>query len=81
MNSRFLTEFEVSERTQISLATLRRWRLENRGPKYHKFGSLVRYGEEELTRWEQFQPSGGEDAAERMKPKSVRSSVLLRKSG
>jgi predicted DNA-binding transcriptional regulator AlpA len=81
MNSRFLTEFEVSERTQISLATLRRWRLENRGPKYHKFGSLVRYGEEELTRWEQVQPSGGEDATERIKPRSVRSSVLIRKSG
>jgi len=81
MSARFLTECEVSERTHISLATLRRWRLENRGPKYYKFGSLVRYSEEELTRWEQAQPSGGEDAAERIKPKSVRSSVLLRKSG
>ena len=68
MNSRFLTEFEVSVRTQISLAMLRRWRLENRGPKYHKFGSLVRCGEEGLTRWEQVQPSGGEDATERIKP-------------
>jgi len=81
MSARFLTECEVSERTHISLATLRRWRLENRGPKYYKFGSLVRYSEEELTRWEQAQPSSGEDAAERIKPKSVRSSVLLRKSG
>ena len=39
---------QVSERTRISLATLRRWRLENKGPKYHKFGSLVRYDEDEL---------------------------------
>jgi len=81
MSTRFLTECEVSERTHISLATLRRWRLENRGPKYHKFGSLVRYGEEELTLWEEAQPIGGEGAAERMKPKSVRSNMLLRKSG
>lgn len=81
MNVRFLTECEVSDRTHISLATLRRWRLENRGPKFYKFGSLVRYGEEELTRWEQAQPSGGEDAVERIKPKSVRSNMLLRKSG
>ena len=81
MNARFLTECEVSERTHISLATLRRWRLENRGPKYFKFGSLVRYGEEELTRWAQAQPAGGEDAAERIRPKSVRSNGLLRKSG
>ena len=71
MSSRFLTECEVSERTQISLATLRRWRLENRGPKYHKFGSLVRYGEEELTRWEQTQPTGGESANE-SNPSEVR---------
>lgn len=81
MNSRFLTECEVSERTQISLATLRRWRLENRGPKYHKFGSLVRYGEEELSRWEQTQPTGGENASQSIPVKSVRSSMLLRKSG
>jgi len=81
MSSRFLTECEVSERTQISLATLRRWRLENRGPKYHKFGSLVRYGEEELTRWEQTQPTGGESANDPIQVKSVRSNILLRKSG
>jgi predicted DNA-binding transcriptional regulator AlpA len=81
MNSRFLTESEVSERTQISLATLRRWRLEDRGPKYHKFGSLVRYGEEELTRWEQTQPTGGENPIQSIPVKSVRSNMLLRKSG
>src|SRR3954466_14389667 len=79
--SAILTECEVSERTQISLATLRRWRLENRGPKYHKFGSLVRYGEEELTRWEQTQPTGGESANDPIQVKSVRSGILLRKSG
>ena len=81
MNSRFLTESEVSERTQISLATLRRWRLEHRGPKYHKFGALVRYGEEELTRWEQSQPTGGENPTQSIPVKSVRSNMLLRKSG
>jgi predicted DNA-binding transcriptional regulator AlpA len=80
MNSRFLTECEVSERTQISLATLRRWRLENRGPKY-RFGSLVRYGEDELSRWEQTQPTGGENVSESIPVRSVRSNILLRKSG
>ncbi len=81
MTARFLTECEVSERTHISLATLRRWRLENRGPKYYKFGSLVRYDEAELTCWERTQPSGGEDVAEPIKPQAVRSNILLRKSG
>ncbi|MHB1938786.1 MAG: helix-turn-helix transcriptional regulator [Acidobacteriaceae bacterium] len=79
MDARFLTESEVAERTHISLATLRRWRLENRGPKYYKFGSLVRYAEEELVRWEKAQPCGGDTA--RIRPNTVKGSPLLRKSG
>lgn len=62
MSTRFLTELDVAERTQISLGTLRRWRLENKGPRFHKFGSLVRYDEEDLTAWEQAQPAGGTEA-------------------
>lgn len=48
MNAQYLTETEVAEPTRICLATLRRWCLENRGPKYHKFGSLVRCDLDEL---------------------------------
>jgi|GEM_PF-630296 excisionase family DNA binding protein len=59
MNEVYLTELEVSEKTKISLATLRRWRLENRGPRYRKFGSLVRYNEDDLSDWMEAQPSGG----------------------
>ena len=81
MTERYLTETQVAERTSISLKTLRRWRLENRGPKYSKFGSLVRYGVEELIQWEQAQPSGGEVATERFMPKPARSNELLRRSG
>ena len=73
MSTQFLTEVEVAQRTHISLATLRRWRLENRGPIFRKFGSLVRYAEEELARWEQAQPSGGENIAGRFMPQPVRS--------
>jgi predicted DNA-binding transcriptional regulator AlpA len=73
MSTQFLTEVEVAQRTHISLATLRRWRLENRGPIFRKFGSLVRYAEEELARWEQAQPSGGENIAERFMPQPARS--------
>jgi predicted DNA-binding transcriptional regulator AlpA len=81
MNERFLNELQVSERTRISLATLRRWRLENRGPKYHKFGSLVRYDEEELNQWEQAQPSGGDDPGQRVAPQSERGAVRLKRFG
>jgi len=81
MNAQFLTEIEVAERTHISLATLRRWRLEKRGPKFYKFGSLVRYDKQELAQWEQAQPSGGEVGTERFMPKPVRNNELLRRSG
>ena len=80
MSTQFLTEVEVAQRTHISLATLRRWRLENRGPIFRKFGSLVRYAEEELARWEQAQPSGGENIAERFMPQPVRSIETVGKS-
>jgi excisionase family DNA binding protein len=81
MSAQYLNEIEVAERTHISLATLRRWRLENRGPRFYKFGSLVRYDKEELTQWEQSQPTGGEDTTERFMPKPIRSKELLRRSG
>ena len=80
MNAKFLTENEVSERTQISLATLRRWRLENRGPLYRKFGSLVRYAEDELINWQNSQPLGG-DSAPKFGPAAVGHTSRLRKSG
>ncbi len=68
-------------RTRISLATLRRWRLENKGPKYHKFGSLVRYDEDELNQWAQAQPSGGDDPNQRITPQSERGAVRLKHFG
>jgi hypothetical protein len=80
MGPRFLTETEVSQRTHISLGTLRRWRLENKGPRYHKFGWLVRYAEDDLKDWEQAQPGGG-SGVPRIGPSSVRSLARLRKSG
>ena len=39
----FLNEQEVSKRLNVSVATLRRWRLEKRGPTFVKVGSFVRY--------------------------------------
>jgi hypothetical protein len=80
MSTRFFTEMEVSKRTHISLGTLRRWRLENKGPKFYKFGSLVRYGEDDLTQWEGNQPSGGGNST-RIKLASARQQAQLRGSG
>jgi predicted DNA-binding transcriptional regulator AlpA len=80
MNEVYLTELEVSQNAKISLATLRRWRLENRGPRYRKFGSLVRYNEDDLNDWMNAQPSGG-DRPPRIQPASETVRPLLRKSG
>lgn len=60
VNTKYYNEMELSELLGPSVATLRRWRLENRGPKYRKFGSLVRYGNYDLAEWIKAQPSGGD---------------------
>lgn len=54
-----LTEEEVALRLHVSLAALRRWRLEKRGPKFIKVSALVRYRPEELDEWLASQPVGG----------------------
>jgi excisionase family DNA binding protein len=54
-----LTEEEVAKRLHVSLASVRRWRLERRGPQFIKVGSLVRYRPEEFENWLASLPTGG----------------------
>jgi excisionase family DNA binding protein len=54
-----LTEEEVAKRLHVSLASIRRWRLERRGPQFIKVGSLVRYRPEDLESWLASLPTGG----------------------
>jgi len=54
-----MTEHEVSKRLHVSVASLRRWRLLNRGPQFLKVGSLVRYQPEEVDAWLASLPTGG----------------------
>jgi len=44
----------------ISIASLRRWRLLRKGPKYVKVGAAVRYLPVDLTAWIASRPTGGE---------------------
>lgn len=55
----FLNETQVSEKLQVSLACLRRWRLRGEGPPYVKVGPLVRYRPEAITDWVDALPTGG----------------------
>ena len=59
MTGALFTEAEVADRLRVSLACLRRWRLERRGPRFVKLGTLVRYPAEELDRWLESLPAGG----------------------
>jgi excisionase family DNA binding protein len=54
-----MTENEVSKRLNVSVASLRRWRLLRRGPAFVKVGSLVRYSADDLDAWLASLPTGG----------------------
>jgi hypothetical protein len=58
-----LNEEDVAKQLHVSIASLRRWRLERRGPQFIKVGSLVRYRPEELEAWLVCQPIGGANPA------------------
>jgi hypothetical protein len=57
--SNLMTEEDVSKRLNVSVASLRRWRLERRGPLFIKVGSLVRYRPEDVEFWLAALPTGG----------------------
>jgi hypothetical protein len=54
-----LTETDVAERLRVSLASVRRWRLEKRGPTFVKVGTCVRYRPEDLESWITSLPTNG----------------------
>ena len=54
-----LNETQVSETLQVSLASLRRWRVLGQGPQYVKVGGLVRYRPEAIDQWVEGLPKGG----------------------
>jgi len=56
-----LTEHEVAKRLNISLGSIRRWRLLGHGPVFIKIGSLVRYRPEDLDSWLAALPKGGNE--------------------
>ncbi|MFN9747911.1 MAG: helix-turn-helix domain-containing protein [Burkholderiales bacterium] len=48
-----MTEKHLADRWQISLKTLRRWRLDSEGPVWHKLFRHVRYHEADILEFEQ----------------------------
>jgi predicted DNA-binding transcriptional regulator AlpA len=56
---RLLNEHEVAEMLRLSVATIRRWRVCGRGPKYLKLLTSVRYEPHALRQWLASRPTGG----------------------
>ena len=51
--SQALTEREVAQRLGLSVATLRAWRMKQRGPRFVRFGRAVRYLSTDIDRYVQ----------------------------
>jgi excisionase family DNA binding protein len=47
----FLTTEEVAARLRVNPCTIRRWRLDDVGPRFLKVGNIYRYPAEELEAW------------------------------
>ena len=57
---RMLNEKQTAELLGVSVAALRKWRFQRRGPAYIKLGKLVRYRREDVDQWLLTRPKGGE---------------------
>lgn len=59
-----LTSKELAERWKMTDQILRKWRMENKGPKYFKLGesgkASVRYRLEDVEAWEKQHDIGGQ---------------------
>lgn len=63
-----LKETDLAKHLKVSIACVRRWRLEQRGPRYLKIGSLVRYRSEDVEHWLLSHPTSG-DSSQTNEPK------------
>jgi hypothetical protein len=61
---RLLNEKQTSGMLAVSVAALRRWRREGRGPRFIKCEACVRYDLRELTRFLEANSSGTKRAAD-----------------
>lgn len=55
-----LNDHDVAALVSVSVATVRRWRQLDLGPRYLKIGALVRYRPESVQEWLAARPTGGD---------------------
>jgi predicted DNA-binding transcriptional regulator AlpA len=71
-----LQESDVAQLLTVSVAALCRWRVEARGPRYVKIGSLVRYRRSDVELWITTRPSGGETGSSKRSPRLRKPAVI-----
>ena len=54
-----MSESELARKASVSIAVLRKWRREGRGPRFLKLGRLVRYLVGDVDIWLHSHASGG----------------------
>jgi hypothetical protein len=54
-----MDEIELANMLHVSIALVRKWRLQDKGPRYVKLGSLVRYPRKDAEAWLDTLPGGG----------------------
>ena len=57
---KLLEEKELAETLQVSLGTLRTWRTEGKGPRFHRIGQMIRYAPSDVKNWLVSRQGGGE---------------------
>ena len=55
-----LEEKELAQRLHVSLGTLRTWRTEGKGPRFHRIGQMIRYAPSDVKLWLLTRQSGGQ---------------------
>ena len=65
-----LNETEVAKSLNVSLATVRRWRVIGQGPQYRKIGASVRYDPNCVSAWLESRHIGGGQTEATQKKKS-----------
>jgi predicted DNA-binding transcriptional regulator AlpA len=57
---KLIEEKDLAESLQVSPGTLRTWRTEGKGPRFHRIGQLIRYSPSDVKDWLVSRQGGGE---------------------
>src|ERR1035437_3528648 len=73
-----LEEKELAETLQVSIGTLRTWRTDGKGPRFHRIGQMIRYAPSDVKEWLLSRQAGGGMAAVARCPRPSRPTTCCR---